>query len=208
MSRRTLCQTFAWSLSAVVAVLAVLVWGQDFNWAFDEPYQLFPLLGLMAFSLMWSHYISGAARDLLSVNKDTLVSYYRITGWAVLVLICLHPGILIYQRYQDGFGLPPGSYTSYVGSSMAWLTILGTASLLAFLAYELHRWYRDRSWWQYVVLAGDLAMLAIFYHGLRLGSQLQAGSWYLPVWWFFGITLTAALIRSYYVRWFNKEKPA
>jgi hypothetical protein len=39
-------------------------------------------------------------------------------------------------------------------------------------------------------------MLAIFYHGLRLGQQLQYG-WYRYVWWFFGITLIAVLVRSY-----------
>jgi hypothetical protein len=79
---------------------------------------------------------------------------------------------------------------------MAWLTILGSISLLAFLAYELHRFYESRSWWKYVVAAGDAAMLGIFLHGLRLGGLLQAG-WYREVWLFYGLTLLIVIARKY-----------
>ena len=41
----------------------------------------------------------GTVRDLLKVNEKVLKSFYRWTGYAVLLLICLHPGILIIQRF-------------------------------------------------------------------------------------------------------------
>ena len=45
-------------------------------------------------------------------------------------------------------------------------------------------------------VATDIAMLAIFYHGLRLGSLLTQG-WMRAIWWFYGLTLIAALAYSY-----------
>src|SRR5580765_4121396 len=158
-----------WMLAAVVSLLAIYVWGHSFAWDVQaiNAYQFFPVLGLLAFSLMWSHYIVGflkRAGFLAATNE----AFFRITGYAVLACIVLHPGILIYQRFRDGFGLPPSSYETYVAPSMAWVTLLGTASLLAFLAFEAHRWYGQKAWWKYVVAAGDAAMITVFYHGLRL----------------------------------------
>jgi len=124
------------------------------------------------------------------------VGYFRYTGYVVLAAIVFHPGILIYQLFHDGYGLPPGSYSHFLAPGIEWLALLGTASLFAFLAFELHRWFGQRSWWKYVITAGDVAMVAIFYHGLRLGSQLQGG-WFRAVWWLYGITLVAALVRKY-----------
>lgn len=194
-------QVGAWTLSALVTIVAIVAWGQSYNWHLSlDAYLLFPVLGLMAYSIMWSHYIAGAARQLLGLKPAVLHQYYRLTGFAVLALICLHPGLLIYQRFRDGFGLPPGSYESYVAPGLGWITLLGTASLLVFLAYEFHRVFGKRSWWHFVAEAGDVAMLAIFYHGLRLGQQLQFG-WFRYVWWFYGITLTAVLVRSYTLKY-------
>lgn len=188
----------AWTLGGVVSTLAIIAWGQDYSWnllPFDS-YRWFPLLGLLAFSLMWGHYALGFMRNLFGWKMSELAHYFRITGWAVLILLCLHPGLLIYQLFRDGMGLPPGSYTSYVAPGMAWLTLLGTVSLLVFLAFELRRRYANRSWWHFIPEAGDFAMLAIFYHGLRLGGQIQG--WYRTIWWVYGISLAAIIAHSYY----------
>jgi len=196
-TKTRICQTAAWSLSALVTLLSIFVWGKSFDWHLSlNAYVLFPVLGLIAYGLMWSHYIMGTVKDLFKIDGKALAQYYRFTGYAVLVLICLHPGLLIYQRFRDGYGLPPHSYESYVAPGLGWVTLLGSASLLVFLAFEFRRKFSDRSWWHFVPEAGDAAMLAIFYHGLRLGTQLQSG-WFRYVWWFYGITLVAVLARSY-----------
>lgn len=188
----------AWSLALVVCVTAFIAWGNSSLWNFGHlsSYQIFPLLGLWAFSIMWTHYVSGTMRELYGIKPEALKQYYRWTGYAVLVLICLHPGLLIYQLFHDGAGLPPGSYEKYVAPGLAWVTLLGTVSLLIFLAFELHRVFGDRKWWHYVADLSDLAMIAIVYHGLRLGSQLQTG-WFRFVWWFYAIILVAILARKY-----------
>jgi predicted ferric reductase len=194
-------QAVAWGLALVVCGLSFIAWGEGNSWNFSHlsTYQVFPLLGLLAFSLMWSHYILGTLKEVATSNPDSLKNYYRWTGYAVLVLICLHPGLLIYQLFHDGQGLPPGSYEKYVAPGLAWVTLLGTASLLVFLAFEFHRVFGKKSWWHYVADLSDLAMLAIVYHGLRLGSQLQMG-WYRYVWWLFAVTLLAVLARKYYFK--------
>ena len=185
---------FAWSLTATASMLVVYVWGASFGWELRavNAYQFFPVLGLLAFSIMWAHYMVGALKRLTG-RFDGMENYTRYTGYVVLVALVLHPGILVYQRFHDGFGLPPGSYESFVAPSMAWLTLLGTASFFIFLAYELRRWYAGKKWWKYVVAAGDLAMLASFYHGLRLGSQLQGG-WFHALWLFYGATLSMSIV--------------
>jgi hypothetical protein len=194
-------QAFAWGLASAVCAAAFIAWGNSNFWNFSHlnAYQIFPLLGLLAFSLMWTHYVIGTLKEFTTSHQDALKDYYRWTGYAVLALICLHPGLLIYQLFHDGAGLPPGSYEKYVAPGLGWVTLLGTASLLIFLAFELHRVFGKRSWWHYVVDLSDLAMLAIVYHGLRLGSQLQRG-WFHYVWWLYAIVLAAILIRKYAVR--------
>ena len=58
---------FAWGLSGVVVLLAVLAWLDAGNSFFRlTAFAVFPLLGLIAFSLMWGHYIIGAKRRYLT----------------------------------------------------------------------------------------------------------------------------------------------
>jgi hypothetical protein len=192
-------QFLPWCLTVVVSVLAVYVWASSLAWDFSglSIYQIFPVLGLLAWSIMWSHYVAVYLRErkYVSANHE-LADYFRLTSYAVLVLLLLHPGLLIYQRFRDGFGLPPKSYETYVAPNLAWVTLLGTVSLFAFLAYEFHRWYSNRPWWKYIVSAGDIAMLAIFYHGLRLGTQLHV-LWFRYIWWFYGVCLVLLLLVKY-----------
>jgi predicted ferric reductase len=194
-------QVIAWGLAVVACGLSFVAWGNGAAWNFSHisTYQLFPLLGLLAFSLMWTHYILGTFKEVATASPNSLKDYYKWTGYVVLVLICLHPGLLIYQLFHDGQGLPPGSYEKYVAPGLGWVTLLGTASLLVFLAFEFHRVFSHKKWWHYIVDLSDLAMLAIVYHGLRLGSQLQTG-WFRYVWWFFAVTLVAVLARKYYFK--------
>ncbi|HSW37784.1 MAG TPA: hypothetical protein VLG37_05475 [Candidatus Saccharimonadales bacterium] len=189
-------QITAWSLSFIVCLLAVLAWGQSYLWHISSSYQWFPLLGLLAFSLMWTHYISSVLRQRLGLERVVLAKYFEWTSWAVLVALFLHPGILIWQRFRDGYGLPPHSYESYVAPSMAWITLLGSVNLFIFLAYELRRLFGQRPWWKYMQQLTDLAMLGAFYHGLRLGGTIQL-PWFKPIWYFYGLSLVGCLIYIY-----------
>ena len=183
-----------YTLGLAVALLSVWLWS-DTAWRADllDVYVIFPLLGLLAFGLMWTHYIVGALRRYLGLSRDSTASYTRATGWIVLALILLHPSLLSLGLWQDGFGLPPASYLNvYRSQSLA--VILGSLALCTFIAYELHRWWRARSWWQFVEYAQMIAMSAIFFHGLTLG---RISGWRSAVWWGYGLTLLLAGVYTY-----------
>lgn len=192
----------AWTLTSIVIALAVYVWGHGFGWRWSSlnSYQLFPVLGLIAFSTMWSHYIASVIRQILGVEKGALHTYFEATSLIVLAAILMHPGLLWYQLWRDGFGLPPGSYLHhYVAPSLRWAAILGTVSLFVFLAYEFRRKFKGRPWWRFVAYASDLAMLAILVHSLKLGTNVQSG-WFRMIWYFYGVTLVVSLAYIYYKR--------
>ncbi len=185
----------AWAVTATTVLAAFAAWGQSLRWDIIgvSTYQLFPIFGLFAFSLLWSQYMMLALQKYWQTPREKLRSYFRQCGWLVLAALLLHPSLLIWQLWRDGFGLPPGSYLQhFVAPDLAWVALLGMVSLGVFLVYEFWRLFRDFSWWRYIVYACDLAMLAVFYHGLRLGNQLQ-GDWYFVVWIIYGLCLLVVL---------------
>lgn len=192
-------QRFAWMLSASVSAIAVFAWAQGLHWQFANlpTYKIFPLFGLMAFSLVWSMYVVGYLSKYLEIAGDSLKSYYRFLRLAVIDLIFLHPVLLWWQLWRDGLGLPPQSYLRhYVAPSLGWVAVLGSVSWFIFLTYDLGQRYKQRPWWKYMEYAGDLAAVAIFYHGLRLGTNLQHG-WFRWLWLFYGAVLAFVLINTY-----------
>lgn len=195
----------AWALAILTTLVAVIIWGQGLKWHFSgiSTYQIFPVLGLVAFGLMWGHYIVAATRQYFQVDRAAIIQYFHLTSMVVLAAILMHPGLLIVQLARDGLGLPPESYYRVYG----WLTILGSISLCVFLAYELRRKFNQRSWWKYVERLNDIAMLAVYYHGLRLGTHTQVG-WFHYLWYFYGATLAAALVYIYYKKLHNAHRPA
>lgn len=187
-----------------MTLLAVVVWaGERLDGGALTAYDWFPLLGLLAFSLMWTHYIVGAIRRKLGLEKSANKLYTRLTGVVVLALILLHPGLLIFQLNRDGFGLPPSSYVQvYAEPMMRGAIMLGTIALLIFLAFECKKWWGEKSWWRFVEYAQLLAMGLIFYHGLTLGRELSVG-WYQAVWYLYGISLFAAVVYNY---WYDSRQ--
>lgn len=187
----------AWALVALTLVLGVVAWSQQ-RLADGElgRYELYPLLGLIAFSLMWTHYVVGAVRRWFGVRKQVLRAYSFVTSWLVLACLLLHPALLAYELWHDGLGLPPFSIVSVYASGLMPIAIItGSVSLTAFLAYELHRWFRDASWWKYVEIASIAAMIAIFWHGLQLGGEVSG--WYLAIWVMYAITFVAAIVYNH-----------
>lgn len=189
----------AWSLSFLTVALAFTAWAGNLQWQFGSlyAYALFPLFGLVAFSLMWGHYVMAAVRRYVGLEKAVLRRYFEVTSLMVLVALLLHPALLSWQLWRDGFGVPPQSYQAYVGQAGMVFVLLGSIALVAFLAYEFRRKFEGKKWWSAVQLATDAAMIAIFFHALKLGGELQGG-WYRSVWWFYGATLAGLLVYLYW----------
>lgn len=203
MNKRQLLITISWILGAAVAGLAVIVWlGERLNGSALTPYTIFPLLGLLAFSLMWTHYILGSTRRMLGEEAAVNKTYFAVTSLIVLVLIILHPLLLIIQLNKDGFGLPPQSYlTVYAEPAMKTAIALGSLSLFIFLVFEFKKRFQKKSWWKVIEWLQVVAMFMIFYHGLTLGRELSVG-WYRALWYFYGVSLLTAVI---YNNWYDRR---
>lgn len=201
VSKENIIKNCSWLLGAVVLLLAVAVWvGERFDNGSLTAYDYFPLLGLGAFSIMWTHYVLGSLRRYLGVSKSENKTYFTISSVVALVMILLHPGILIAQLYRDGFGVPPQSYLSvYPEAKLA--TGFGTIALIIFLLFELKKKFGKKRWWQAVEWAQVVAMALIFFHGLSLGRELSVG-WYKMVWYLYGVSLVAAV---FYNTWYDKR---
>lgn len=185
--------------TSVIAVLAtaLVAWMQSRNIivrGVDE-FSLFPLFGLMAFVLMWSHYVFGAVRRWMGLEKNQAGMYWVVSSALVLALIILHPLLLNYRLISDGLGLPPASYELAYGGKAIFL-VLGTVCLLIFLTFELRRWFRGSTWWKYVEYAQIVAMIGIFIHSLELGRELTM-PWFMVLWWIYGLLLVGAWVYNY-----------
>lgn len=185
-----------WTIAVTVVTLAITAWLPRADNGFSL-YVIFPLLGILAFSLMWTHYISGALKRYFEVEETSAYHYFKVTSWIVLFLILLHPGIFTLQLWLDGLGLPPSSYyTVYPDLASRIAITIGTISLLAFLTFELRRKFQAKSWWKYIEYLNVAAMFGIFYHGLTLGGELMTG-WFLALWWIYGTSLAVAIAYTY-----------
>lgn len=203
MSKINIVKICSWLLAALVLTLAVIVWASErLTGGTVTTYAIFPLLGLAAFSLMWTHYISGTIRRSLHVASVENKTFHEITGMAVLLFIILHPALLIIQLNKDGFGLPPESYlTVYSEPAMRFALLLGTISFCIFLLFEFKRKFSKKSWWRFIEYAQLLAMIFIFYHGLTLGRELSV-TWYRSVWYLYGATFLMTVIYNY---WYDRR---
>lgn len=190
-------RSMEWAVGVGVLVTATVAWMQSRNILQHgvNEFSLFPLFGLVAFMLMWSHFVFGAVRRLMGLKKSAAGIYWPISSAFVLALIILHPLLLNYRLIVDGLGLPPSSYEMVYGSKAAFL-MLGTVCLLIFLMFELQRWFHDKNWWKYVEYAQVAAMIGIFIHALMLGQELTV-KWFLVLWWLYGLLLICAWVYNY-----------
>lgn len=183
-------------LNLAVVIAALFAWGNLYDWQISTIYSFFPLLGLMAFSLMWVHYVAAAVNRLYNKAFD-LKKYYEWTGWIVIVLVVLHPLLLWYALFRDGLGLPPKSYLTYVGKAMRGAVLLGSAALIIFIAYEFKPWVEKTRFLPVLVGLNDLAMIFIFFHALKLGGSLHLG-WFHTLWIFYGVVLISCIVQRLY----------
>ena len=176
----------------VVLLLPIITWGNSFGWDFSlfNLFLLFPLLGLLTFSVVWIQVLVGAFGDYFSglFNLDV---FYARTGLAVLILFVSHPLVAaIAQLNATGlwpleslFALAPPSHKAFL--------IIGMIVFVLWIIYEIllrlssiPRVQKIASWWEHVA---DIGVLLIWYHGYKLGSHTSFG-WFMYVWWVMGVT--------------------
>ncbi|MGB3945406.1 MAG: hypothetical protein WBK76_01060 [Candidatus Saccharimonadales bacterium] len=195
--------TIEWGLGILTVAVSLAVWIPNLNNKDLSVYDVFPVLGLLAFGLMWSHYAVGALRRALGVSSRERKDIYMTTSMSiVLVLLLLHPGLLMVGLFMDGYGLPPFSYLQVYETQIGFV-LMGTIALVIFLSYELRRKYRTRIWWRYVEHLQLVGMLLIMIHALGVGGDLQS-LWAQILWILYAVTLVLAA--GYSLLWDNKQK--
>jgi hypothetical protein len=192
-------------LHLLVLGVAVYSWGFIYGWHWPKSgFDFFPLLGLLAFGLMWIHYVTAATNRFFG-GAFKLTRYFDWTGRAVLALIILHPGIFIYSLWRSGFGLPPGAYMKYLGKSGELAVFMGTAAWLVFILYEFKNKLQKTKFWPFMVGLNDLAMGLIFLHARTLGTSLQL-TWFRNLWTFYGIVILLCVLQRLYFVYDRHQK--
>jgi len=185
-------------LASMVLGVGAVAWLQGLRGEIGI-YKLFPLLGILAWLLMWTHYVGGSLKRYLGLANDRSVMqhYAAVTGYIVLCLILLHPGLLYIGLFRDGLGLPPYSaFEAYQTIGMRVGLVLGSVGLMVFLLFELGRWFRHKGWWRYIEWANIAAMGIIFMHGLLIGGGITG--WFRIVWIALGVILVATIAYNWY----------
>ncbi len=190
---KTNFSTFAWGVFALTTLISLVTWSQN-GTNISSVYRLFPLLGLLAFSTMWGHYVVGAVRVYSGAESALTKTYSSFTHWFVFVCILLHPALFILQLKADGLGLPPESYKAYVGEALVKFVFLGTLCWLAFMLFEFKKWIQPKpQLWKIVIVLNHLAMLGIVLHAVKIGTDVRSTQlkYIFP---FYGLSLIAIYI--------------
>lgn len=198
VSNTKLFHYIQWIVGCSVVLIAIFAWvlSRDIAEQGIDEFSLFPLFGLLAFLLMWSHYVLGAVRRKMGLDKNNSSGlYWILSSGLVLVLLILHPLLLNYGLVSDGLGLPPASYEITYGARAIFL-FLGSICLFVFLAFELRRFWHKKKWWRYIEHAQMVAITGIFIHALVLGRELTI-VWFAVFWWICGLSLVGAWVYNY-----------
>lgn len=194
---RTNLNAIEWTLGILAVLLPLIAWTGRVDFGNLTLYDIFPPLGLIAFGVMWTHFVVGALKRYSGIKQRSRNMYMPVSMGIVLALILLHPGLLWIALYMDGFGLPPQSHMQAYSSQLLFVS-LGVLGLMIFLSYELKRFFGKKSWWKYIEWLQIVGMVAIFVHALGLGSELRL-DWFMAVWVFYGVTLAAAVAYSQFI---------
>ncbi|MBI4426376.1 MAG: Rieske 2Fe-2S domain-containing protein [Candidatus Kerfeldbacteria bacterium] len=152
---------------------------------------IFPLVGLYAFTLLWSQFVIGAARSVLrSVVHPAIITFHRRQGVLIFLLAWLHPTLRFFGIGLDQYfkswnvapSLVPYLWLGYL--QLFLLTLTAGTALLRKLPWLKTRWHTI-----HYVNYGVFVMVWI--HSWFLGSDVRSTN-LRYLWWFFAVTALAA----------------
>lgn len=184
----------------LVATVAVVlpIWAHIRNVSWSDSsllLNLFPIFGLLAFTLLWLHSMSGVFEEYLRrlYNFDFFVHWSSLV---ILVSFVLHPLLLLILIDFDIFGLFEGH------SLPLWLGVIGFVLLLT---YDIGKALKKRELfsrhWNKILVISTAGFLLTFFHSIMLGSDLQSG-FLRSLWIFYGVTAILATIYTYGIKRF------
>lgn len=152
---------------------------------------IFPLVGLYAFTLLWSQFVIGAARSVLrTVVHPKIITFHRRQGVLIFLLAWLHPTLRFFGIGLDQYfkswnvapSLVPYLWLGYVQLFLLMLTA-GTALLRKL------PWLKTR--WHTIHYLNYGVFVLVWIHSWFLGSDVRSTN-LRYLWWFFAVTALAA----------------
>lgn len=191
-----------------IIALPIYVWVDALGNGSVGALTVFPLLGLLAFSIMWWHFLLGFVKDI-DPKFAKIKSLHKTSSIFVFLLILLHPMLLYFYSVSNSLGGPPDAYYNYVSSDFGIFITYGLLALIIFLLYDLARWLRKKPWvarnWLIVDSVDDVAFIAVFVHSIMLGQHLQDG-WFRYLWIFYGVSALIFIGYKHYRRFAHSEE--
>jgi len=170
----------------LIVLLPIYFWGDSFAWNFSAVnlYLLFPLLGMLAFSIMWTQVVVGTFKEKF---HDVDIFFSR-TGVAVFLLFFFHPVLAAIAQFNSVGSL---SLFDLVGPPHKKFLVLGMIAFTIFVLYEVvlrvAALRQVKKLNKFFEVASEFGVILVFIHSINLGSHLQAGL-LKYIWWFYGIT--------------------
>lgn len=154
---------------------------------------LFPAFGLIAFSLLWLHSISGVFEPWLRKNFN-FDKFVHNTATLILICIILHPLLLL---INVGF-----NFTRILGYGAGYIR-LGIIGWLLLIIYDITKPLKKYNFfarnWENILLISTIGFLLTFFHSLGVGGELAFGP-LRNVWIFYGTTAVLATIYTYGIK--------
>ena len=182
-------------LGASLAVLAPIVTHIiNVDWANSSLMQaIFPIFGLLAFTLLWLHAMSGVFEEWLRERFD-FDFFVHWTSIVILFSIILHPLFLLIIAKFDILGI-------YNANPKAML--LAFIGLPLLLTYDIGKLLKTKKFfparWNAILMISTIGFILIFFHSLQIGSDLQSG-FLRKLWIFYGVTAILATIYTYGIK--------
>jgi len=194
---------------AIVMLIPVYFWLSLISWNLSSVnlYYLFPLLGMLAFSLMWIQTVVGTFDNKFG-QIFSLERFYSITGLSVLILFVSHPLLASFAQWRSGSGLLLQSLFNLVESDNKIFLILGMTAFTIFILYEfvprLSKFDIIRKIAPVFQWLSYLGVILVWIHSINLGTHLQTGA-LKYIWMFYGISAIAMFLYSQvYLRFASK----
>ena len=175
-----------WSATTIVVLLPLYIWADFLSWNFMRVNfsTVFPLLGLLAYSILWLQML--VVSVLRSLPTGFRNNFFFISGLVFLLLIIAHPLLLSISQSQIN-----QTIVDYVGDTRKIFITLALTAWLIYILYEIFskfkKWRYFRNSMKVFKYLNYVAFYLIFFHSINLGTHLQGGI-LVFIWYFYAVS--------------------
>ncbi len=187
--------------SALAVVIPIAIHIRNVSWGDSSlTAALFPVFGLLAFTLLWLHAISGVFEEWLR-ERFNFDSFIHWSALVILISIILHPLLLLILVRFNIEAILTSIRNPWILAGVTGLTLLLTYDIGK--ALKRHDFFVRH--WNKILIISNIGFILIFFHSLNIGHTLQTG-FMRELWIFYGVTAILALIYTYGFKRFLAQK--